>query len=109
MGAKCAGQGKRLSFQAEDDGLVHPRKGGRPGACMRFADPPDRPFEHGGPNDLVQYDDRDDLVATNLRFSWLQSANAGLYVVYNEIDEDGLRKPRREILLKYSRIIDLLR
>jgi hypothetical protein len=58
---------------------------------------------------LVQYDDRDDLVATNLRFSWLQSANAGLYVVYNEIDEDGLRKPRREILLKYSRIIDLLR
>ncbi|MCZ6712226.1 MAG: DUF5916 domain-containing protein [Gammaproteobacteria bacterium] len=57
---------------------------------------------------LVQYDDRDDLIATNLRFSWLQSANAGLYLVYNEIDEDGLRKPRREILLKYSRIIDLL-
>ncbi|MFP6836051.1 MAG: DUF5916 domain-containing protein [Pseudomonadales bacterium] len=58
---------------------------------------------------LVQYDDRDDLVATNVRFSWLQSANAGLYLVYNEIDEEGLRKPRREFLLKYSRIIDLLR
>jgi len=58
---------------------------------------------------LVQYDDRDDLVATNLRFSWLQSANAGLYLVYNEIDEEGLRKPRREFILKYSRIIDLLR
>jgi hypothetical protein len=29
--------------------------------------------------------------------------------VYNEIDEEGLRKPRREFLLKYSRIIDLLR
>jgi hypothetical protein len=57
---------------------------------------------------LVQYDDRDDLVATNLRFSWLQSANAGLYLVYNEIDEEGLRKPRREVILKYSRIIDLL-
>mgnify|MGYP000218083796 CR=1 FL=1 len=25
------------------------------------------------------------------------------------IDEEGLRKPRREFLLKYSRIIDLLR
>lgn len=58
---------------------------------------------------LVQYDDRHDLIATNLRFSWLQSANAGLYLVYNEIDEEGLRKPRREILLKYSRIVDLLR
>jgi hypothetical protein len=58
---------------------------------------------------LVQYDDRDDLVATNLRFSWLQSANAGLFLVYNEIDEEGLRKPRREIILKYSRIVDLLR
>ena len=58
---------------------------------------------------LVQYDDRDDLIATNLRFSWLQSANAGLFLVYNEIDEDGLRKPRREFILKYSRIIDLLR
>ncbi|MDH3642244.1 MAG: hypothetical protein OES38_09125, partial [Gammaproteobacteria bacterium] len=58
---------------------------------------------------LVQYDDRDDLVATNVRFSWLQSANAGLYLVYNELDEEGLRKPRREIILKYSRIVDLLR
>ena len=54
------------------------------------------------------YDDRDDLVATNIRFSWLQSANAGLYLVYNEIDEEGLRKPRREFILKYSRIVDLL-
>jgi hypothetical protein len=60
---------------------------------------------------LVQYDDRSDLVGTNIRFSWLQSANAGLYLVYNEIDDDTVRGPiekRREFTLKYSRIIDLL-
>ena len=60
---------------------------------------------------LVQYDDRTDLVGTNLRFSWLQSANAGLYLVYNEVDDDTVGGPiekRREFVLKYSRIIDLL-
>ncbi len=60
---------------------------------------------------LVQYDDRRDLVATNVRFSWLQSANAGLYLVYNEIDDETIVGPmekRREVVLKYSRIIDLL-
>ena len=35
---------------------------------------------------LVQYDDVNDFTAMNLRFSWLQSANAGLFVVYNEIN-----------------------
>lgn len=58
---------------------------------------------------LIQYDDRDDMVATNLRFSWLQSANAGLFVAYNEVDEVGLREPRQELIMKYSRIIDLFR
>lgn len=60
---------------------------------------------------LVQYNKRDDVIATNLRFAWLQSANSGLYLVYNEVDEDGLNapnKPRREFVLKYSRIFNLL-
>jgi hypothetical protein len=60
---------------------------------------------------LVQYDDLSDIVATNLRFSWLQSANTGLFLVYNEIDERGLGAPPdkgREIIIKYSRIFDLL-
>ena len=60
---------------------------------------------------LVQYDDRTDLVGTNLRFSWLQSANAGLYLVYNEVDDETVGGPiekRREFVIKYSRIIDLL-
>ncbi len=58
---------------------------------------------------LVQYDDGSDVIATNLRFAWLQSANAGLYLVYNEVDDrDAIDKPQREFILKYSRIFDLL-
>jgi len=61
---------------------------------------------------LVQYNGRDEILATNFRFAWLQSANAGLYLVYNEVDDDGLgapNKPRREFVLKYSRIFNLLK
>ena len=60
---------------------------------------------------LVQFNERDKLIATNFRFSWLSSANAGLYLVYNEIDDSSTgapSRPRREFVLKYSRIIDLL-
>ncbi|MDJ0656584.1 MAG: DUF5916 domain-containing protein [Xanthomonadales bacterium] len=59
---------------------------------------------------LVQYNSNDEVLATNLRFSWLQSANAGLYVVYNEIDEQEFGAPPkgRELIIKYSRIFDLL-
>jgi len=56
---------------------------------------------------LVQHDDRAEVLSTNLRFAWLQSANAGLYVVYNELD-DKINAPgrkRREFILKYSRIL----
>jgi hypothetical protein len=58
---------------------------------------------------LVQYDDVNDVTATNLRFSWLQSANAGLFVVYNEIDEfDSLGGNKgKEFIIKYSRIFDV--
>ena len=55
----------------------------------------------------VQYNDQTDLLATNFRFSWLQSANAGLYVVYNEADERTGER-RRELILKYSHIVDVL-
>ena len=58
---------------------------------------------------LFQYDDRSDRVGMNIRFSVLQRANAGLFAVYNEVDEMGFRKPRREFVLKYSRILDVMR
>jgi hypothetical protein len=61
---------------------------------------------------LLQYDDQKDLLAANLRFAWLQSANTGLYLVYGEVDDrriGAIGPPRREFIVKYSRIFDLLR
>jgi hypothetical protein len=58
---------------------------------------------------LVQYNELDDVVGTNLRFSWLRSANSGLFLVYNEVDERGFGAgPKgKEIILKYSHIFDV--
>ena len=60
---------------------------------------------------LSQYNEVDDRISTNLRFSWLQSANTGLYLVYNEVDDRGLGAlPRgREFIVKFSHIFDVLR
>lgn len=63
---------------------------------------------------LVQFNEREKTVGTNLRFAWLQNANAGFYLVYNEVDDNSFTgsqrfRPRRELVLKYSRIFDLLR
>lgn len=60
---------------------------------------------------LIQYDDRDDSVTSNLRFAWLNSASSGLYIVYNEFDEEELFAPPqngKELIIKYSYIFDLL-
>ena len=58
---------------------------------------------------LVQYNELDDELGTNIRFSWLQSANSGLYVVYNEVDDRsaGSFPTGRELILKYSRIFNV--
>jgi len=58
---------------------------------------------------LVQYNELDDILGANLRFSWLQSANAGFYLVYNEVDEQGVGglPAGREIIIKYSHIFDV--
>jgi hypothetical protein len=60
---------------------------------------------------LTQYNEVSDVVSNNLRFSWLQSANTGLYLVYNEVDERGLGAlPRgREFIIKFSHIFDVLK
>ncbi|MDZ7369012.1 MAG: carbohydrate binding family 9 domain-containing protein [candidate division KSB1 bacterium] len=60
---------------------------------------------------LLQYNDLDEVWSTNLRLGWLQSANTGLFVVYNEnrdtFDETlGLRD--RSFIVKFSRLFDLL-
>jgi len=60
---------------------------------------------------LTQYNEVDDELSSNLRFTWLQSANTGLYLVYNEIDERGLGAPPkgREFIIKFSHIFDVFR
>jgi hypothetical protein len=60
---------------------------------------------------LLQYNDRDEVWATNLRLGWLQTANTGLFVVYNETrDTEGaaLGLRNRSFIVKYSRLFDLL-
>ena len=58
---------------------------------------------------LIQYNEQADIVGTNIRFSWLQTANSGLYLVYNEVDERmaGAPPTGREFILKYSHIFDV--
>ena len=58
---------------------------------------------------LVQYNDQDDEIGTNLRFSWLRTANTGFYIVYNEVNERGVDAlpTGRELILKYSYMFDV--
>ena len=59
---------------------------------------------------LVQYNDADHLLAANVRFSWLRSASSGLFLVYNEVDDrsNAPMRSRREVVLKYSHLFDVL-
>ena len=59
---------------------------------------------------LVQYNDATDVIASNVRFAWLTSADAGFYLVYNETrDEDVgfFTEKRREWILKFSHTFDV--
>jgi len=64
---------------------------------------------------LVQYNDQANLWSANLRFGWLQQANTGLFIVYNDTQPTGqdLRSPAlltgRSLTIKFSRMMDLLR
>ena len=60
---------------------------------------------------LVQYNDREDLWSTNLRFGWLQASNTGLFIVYSETRDTGdlpLTQNDRSLLLKLTWLFDLL-
>ena len=59
---------------------------------------------------LFQYNDVDDLLSTNLRFSWLRQASTGLYVVFNDIkgyDAFTGEQPDRNLTVKYTHMFDL--
>ena len=64
---------------------------------------------------LVQYNDRADLWSMNLRFGWLQAANTGLFIVYNDshglydLFPDRAERTDRSLTLKFSRLFDVLR
>lgn len=61
---------------------------------------------------LFQYNDSGDLWSANLRFGWLQAANTGLFIVFNEssgIDDFFGNPQARSITLKYSRLFNVLR
>ncbi|MEZ5419609.1 MAG: DUF5916 domain-containing protein [Vicinamibacterales bacterium] len=62
---------------------------------------------------LIQYNDRADVWSMNLRLGWIQAANTGLFIVYN--DTRGLYDLRptplredRSLVIKFSRMFDLL-
>ena len=69
---------------------------------------------------LMQYNQQTKLLSGNFRFGWLQSANAGIFVVYNEgrersllegalRDDSALGLVRgRSLVIKFSRLIDIL-
>jgi hypothetical protein len=62
---------------------------------------------------LTQYNDRADIWSMNLRLGWIQDANTGLFVVYNDTrDLTEFPFPAttgRSLILKFSRIFDVLR
>ncbi|MEO5742114.1 MAG: DUF5916 domain-containing protein, partial [Vicinamibacterales bacterium] len=60
---------------------------------------------------LVQYNDRANLWASNVRFGWLNQANTGLFVVYNDTQgliDSSLLRADRSLTIKFSRLVDLL-
>ena len=57
---------------------------------------------------LVQYNSVADIWSANVRFGWLQQANTGLFLVFNQVHEDlGLRN--QSFTIKYSRVFDVLK
>lgn len=60
---------------------------------------------------LLQYNDDADIWSANLRLGWLQSANTGLFVVYNEVQDvlgGTFSLNNRSLIVKISSLIDLL-
>ncbi len=59
---------------------------------------------------LFQYNDVDELWSSNLRFSWLRTANTGFFIVYNEIQGFGDyvgEQPNRSLLIKYTHLFEV--
>ena len=57
---------------------------------------------------LIQYNSTRDLWTTNARLGWIEQANTGLFIVFNEASEDGLIQ-NRAFTIKYSKLLDVLK
>ena len=57
---------------------------------------------------FVQYNSEAELWSLNLRFSLLEQANTGLFVVYNDVYSGGVVS-NRSLTLKYTHVFDLLK
>lgn len=57
---------------------------------------------------LIQYNSTSDLWLTNARIGWIEQANTGLFLVFNEANEDGLIQ-NRSFTVKYSKLLDVLK
>jgi hypothetical protein len=55
----------------------------------------------------IQYNSAADLWSANIRFSLLEQANTGLFVVYNEVYQYGSIS-NRSLTIKYTRVFDVL-
>ena len=61
---------------------------------------------------LLQYNSRSEQFSMNLRFTWIQTANTGLFLVYNEVsdyDNSDFSVQNRAFIIKYSQMIDVFR
>lgn len=58
---------------------------------------------------LIQYNSVVDQWTANVRFGWLSKANTGLYVVFNEARDDFIGVRNRNLILKYTRLFDLVK
>ncbi|MFM8348730.1 MAG: DUF5916 domain-containing protein [Bacteroidota bacterium] len=57
---------------------------------------------------FVQYNSEEDLWSFNIRFSVLEQANTGLFLVYNDVYTQGFVR-NRSFTVKYTHVFDLLR
>ncbi len=60
---------------------------------------------------FFQYNDQRDIWSTNLRFSWLNTAGTGLFVVYNDTEGLGdllIGPQNRSFIIKYTHQFDVL-
>jgi hypothetical protein len=56
---------------------------------------------------FIQYNSEADLWSANIRFSLLEQANTGLFVVYNEVYQYG-EISNRSFTIKYTHMFDVL-